>query len=57
MYAHDPSVLAQLALKDAQKAAKLRPQWAEVYACEVRENDPAAARQEKVHLEHAETAR
>jgi hypothetical protein len=35
VYAHDPSVLAQLALKDAQRATKLRPQWAEVYACEV----------------------
>lgn len=43
MYAHDPSVLAQLALKDANKAAKLRPQCAEAYGCEVRlgEGGPA----------------
>jgi hypothetical protein len=36
VYAHDPSVLAQLALRDAGGAAKLRPTWAEAYAAEVR---------------------
>eukprot|EP00775_Hariotina_reticulata_P012534 gene12534-12667_t len=32
MYHHDPAHLAQLALKDAEKAALIKPTWPELYA-------------------------